>query len=37
MAYLLDIATAVPEFTVSKEELVEFMQQGIRINGFKFN
>ena len=24
MAYLLDIATAVPEFTVSKEELVEF-------------
>lgn len=33
MAHILDIATAVPEFTVSKEELVEFYSKGLTSMG----
>ncbi len=33
MAHILDIATAVPEFTVSKEELVEFYSKALTSMG----
>lgn len=33
MAYILDIATAVPEFTVLKEELVEFYSKALKSIG----